>query len=877
MMGNLTSALVGMSLLADAILKVTLVLIACHALHVVMVSLNPRWRVVMWRAGLVTAILLPPAMLFLPGIQLPVAPAIQESFTIDGVSPEINTVHAPIASEIQAVPVTIIPVSAKTEQSSGFFSRSFLLLWVLGFAFFAVRLLRGHRIVSQMQAASIPAGNDWKRDAMAVSRTLDLSVVPDVRISECTRTPLLCGLQKPAILLPEAFATSTSSDKRLAVLAHEMAHLKSHDLLWYAAFHSFRALAWFHPLLWLAPSLHESTCEEVADAIAADMTGTREMYERALAQVALEAAGSTRVEGAIPMAARAEVCSRLIRLRKTFGSKALRRRSVIVFGCVILAAGGLVGGVRVARAQSEPKSTPEQRTQTDSDSLPEPVPVPTLTPIAVVAEPSDLNFTPDLPLTNTMSLLADANSRGVPHRDREHVVSQIVATIQEAFRQTGSKAVYDAEKGKLVIYADRVDNERAKIIAAQMISQAADKAFWNQKLTITVKGVGFKEATEKITLLSGIQIEFDPADEEHWKKSVRFDFDNTSLREAAEVMATSVGAIVDSGFDGQGRRTVLFRKERSVPSDKSLEEILGEPVHLLDFENERLDQVLKRMADAHALNIVYNPEMIGSNNHFMTGCLVTARLDGITVSQALTTVLDVYGFGWIVENSSIVRIVREEEADQWHEKNARTVGIVHTFAVGSELETGQTLIRVLRVEENDAENERDDDVELLVRYSSGTDHVTIEEFRDEFVAEGRLRIVAESIQPSATPGEGQVKLRILNNSAQRSLAASAGRKESGNDIIEFPFREVTSLEDGWYIVIGENLSWNESDVMLANETEGVPLVCALDPDSPDGLNLLVAAGPYINRTLADTTRKWLKKQGYIALSVSEFAGGKKKD
>ncbi len=67
-------------------------------------------------------------------------------------------------------------------------------------------------------------------------------------------------------------------------------------------------------------------------------------------------------------------------------------------------------------------------------------------------------------------------------------------------------------------------------------------------------------------------------------------------------------------------------------------------------------------------------------------------------------------------------------------------------------------VRVIRVNENDAGDENDDDVELFVRTGVDSQDITLEEFRSEFVDD--FEIVAEDVRPSSTPGEGRARLTV---------------------------------------------------------------------------------------------------------------------
>lgn len=79
------------------------------------------------------------------------------------------------------------------------------------------------------------------------------------------RAPFLCGVWRPAIMLPAAAETWDAETCR-AILLHELAHLKRNDLRWMLAVRLVRTLLWPQPLLWLLCRRMEEINEEVCDA-----------------------------------------------------------------------------------------------------------------------------------------------------------------------------------------------------------------------------------------------------------------------------------------------------------------------------------------------------------------------------------------------------------------------------------------------------------------------------------------------------------------------------------------------------------------------------------------------------------------------------------
>jgi beta-lactamase regulating signal transducer with metallopeptidase domain len=126
-----------------------------------------------------------------------------------------------------------------------------------------------------------------------LARRLGLRRVPRVRVHPRADEPCLCGPARPGILLPEAWLDTVAADPAHidAVLAHELAHARRHDLPVILLQRLVEAAWWFHPAVrWVSRSLDDHR-ERCADALAASVTGNR----LALAE-SLEALARWRLE-----------------------------------------------------------------------------------------------------------------------------------------------------------------------------------------------------------------------------------------------------------------------------------------------------------------------------------------------------------------------------------------------------------------------------------------------------------------------------------------------------------------------------------------------------------------------------------------------------
>ena len=101
-----------------------------------------------------------------------------------------------------------------------------------------------------------------------------------VQICALLSAPVLVGLARPRILLPEGL----TGEKRAYALAHEAAHAKRRDLWYKALLLWVCALHWFNPLVWALRRSAERDVEICCDAaaLAGRDEGWRQGYGAAL-------------------------------------------------------------------------------------------------------------------------------------------------------------------------------------------------------------------------------------------------------------------------------------------------------------------------------------------------------------------------------------------------------------------------------------------------------------------------------------------------------------------------------------------------------------------------------------------------------------------
>ena len=186
-----------------------------------------------------------------------------------------------------------------------------------------------------------------------------------VQICALLSAPVLVGLARPRILLPEGL----TGEKRAYALAHEAAHAKRRDLWYKALLLWVCALHWFNPLVWALRRSAERDVEICCDAaaLAGRDEGWRQGYGAALLSF-------VSARPAAPLTSQFAGGVRGLKERfRALVTAAPARRGRLALALVLCAA--LLGGSLVA---CRPQEAPEETTPS------------TGTPLGEVTDPDDL-------------------------------------------------------------------------------------------------------------------------------------------------------------------------------------------------------------------------------------------------------------------------------------------------------------------------------------------------------------------------------------------------------------------------------------------------------------------------------------------------------
>ena len=142
-------------------------------------------------------------------------------------------------------------------------AQALFALWLAGALLFAGWHLAAYRhYLAQLRAARRPAD---PQDA-ALFRTLCGGQTPGLACSAAAKTPLVAGLRRPVIYLPDrAYVREGRAEELAWTLRHELTHCRRRDLAYKWLVLAVCAIHWFNPALLLVRRAADRYCELACD------------------------------------------------------------------------------------------------------------------------------------------------------------------------------------------------------------------------------------------------------------------------------------------------------------------------------------------------------------------------------------------------------------------------------------------------------------------------------------------------------------------------------------------------------------------------------------------------------------------------------------
>lgn len=252
-------------------------------------------------------------------LALPLLTALAPRLTLDWVGPLLEArvpaakdaasqaarVTSDMPAAMLAVPTTLDPAEPTVVGWQRFadlpWAALLLTLYLAVAALMLLSLARGAVLLRRLGQTARPVEDPAMR-ALAVELLPGRAVT--ILSSAAVQVPLTAGFLRPRVFLPISWS-NWSEDKRCAVLAHELSHVRRGDFLWTLLAELNTCLYWFHPLAWLARRRLAAVAEHASDAAAVERLGSKTAYARILVEIAALLGQRGRVAGAllsVPMA-----------------------------------------------------------------------------------------------------------------------------------------------------------------------------------------------------------------------------------------------------------------------------------------------------------------------------------------------------------------------------------------------------------------------------------------------------------------------------------------------------------------------------------------------------------------------------------------------
>jgi HEAT repeat protein/beta-lactamase regulating signal transducer with metallopeptidase domain len=316
--------------LFEAALKSTVMLLLVFGVAMLLRRASAAARHTVWSSGFAGLLALPFLATTLPW-RLEVLPAAasfvgsvgrSDGRTVAAVPSDGPTVQPSVEVSEPAVDkgptvesVTNFP--APISQAASAESRSFdagywlVVLWFVGAGLVVGRVLLGWVLMMWLARRGQPLDDaSWTDLLDAAERRMGIAT--HVRLLRGTvPMPMTSGLLRPVIVLPQT-CDEWSTDRRYAVLLHELAHVRRGDLWVHFLVQAACACYWFHPLAWSAARRLRSDSERACDDLVLSAGTRASEYAGHLLQLVRHAGPGRAPAVALPMAQRSDFEGRLL-------------------------------------------------------------------------------------------------------------------------------------------------------------------------------------------------------------------------------------------------------------------------------------------------------------------------------------------------------------------------------------------------------------------------------------------------------------------------------------------------------------------------------------------------------------------------------------
>lgn len=235
-------------------------------------------------------------------------------------------------------PADLTPAPAGTLLLPRWLLLALAAVWLAGALWLLVRRLRARQaLVRLVRSARPAAGEDVEHMLLYCRDLLGLKRQVEIRTSAAVRSPLVTGVLRPVILLPEE--TVEPQDLK-CLLLHELNHVRRRDLWVRLCSAAALIVHWYNPLFHMLDRTVREVGEERCDEDVAQLLDRRERlrYGQMLLQMAAGNPGQTG-PWALCLSSREALERRLSKMLHTTPMKGRKRLAALLAAAVVLTCG----------------------------------------------------------------------------------------------------------------------------------------------------------------------------------------------------------------------------------------------------------------------------------------------------------------------------------------------------------------------------------------------------------------------------------------------------------------------------------------------------------------------------------------------------------
>lgn len=231
------------------------------------------------------------------------------------------------------------------------------LIWSAGVVFFMFRTaVAWHGTQVLRRTCRCLEDEAWQSELAELCHKMRIRRIPKLMVAD-VKGPLICGLISPSIILSNRTLAECSRLNMRLTLAHELAHVKRHDLLWAWLPILGQWFFFFNPVVWLAYKEWLFAQEAACDSLAIQLTSvSREAYGRMILSHVMEA-NAGRQFMAVGIVEPYEMLKRRLNAMKTFGTITRKKQFALGFTIGMLGVLGIIPWALGAKQDKVPNTT----------------------------------------------------------------------------------------------------------------------------------------------------------------------------------------------------------------------------------------------------------------------------------------------------------------------------------------------------------------------------------------------------------------------------------------------------------------------------------------------------------------------------------------